>query len=137
MVPTLIRICRIQWWRSLFLFLMGNTFLSKFGPKNQNFQFKLQFGSKGNFNMKNSMVVFNFSLLNQKYSFRENLVPKIKIVSSGWNLVPTIMFITFWDFLKVEQIFLLPQVKRSIIISNKHGIYKLPHELPNDFRLRI
>ena len=35
------------------------------------------------------------------------------------------------------QIFLLPQVKRSAIISHKHGVYKLPHELPNDLRLRI
>ena len=31
-----------------------------------------------------------------------------------------------------DQIFLSPQVKRSVIISNKHGIY----ELPNDARLR-
>ena len=31
----------------------------------------------------------------------------------------------------VEQIFLLPQMKRIVIISNKYGIYKLPHELPN------
>ena len=33
------------------------------------------------------------------------------------------------------QIFLSPQVKRIVIISNKHGIYELPHELPNDLRL--
>ena len=26
MIPKLIRICRIQWWCSLFLFLIGNTF---------------------------------------------------------------------------------------------------------------
>ena len=32
--------------------------------------------------------------------------------------------------------FLSPQVKRIVIISNKHGIYELPHELPNDLRLR-
>ena len=25
--------------------------------------------------------------------------------------------------------------KRSVIISNKHGIYELPHELPNHLRL--
>ena len=25
-----------------------------------------------------------------------------------------------------------PQVKRSLIISNKLGIYELPHELPSD-----
>ena len=34
------------------------------------------------------------------------------------------------------QIFFSPQVKRRAIISNKHGIYELPHELPNDLRLR-
>ena len=35
------------------------------------------------------------------------------------------------------QLFLSPQVKRSVIISYKYGIYKLPHELPNNLRLRI
>ena len=30
------------------------------------------------------------------------------------------------------QIFLSPQVKRIMIIGNKHGIYELLHELPND-----
>ena len=34
------------------------------------------------------------------------------------------------------QIFLSPQVKRSAIISNKHCIYKLPHEMENDLGLR-
>ena len=33
------------------------------------------------------------------------------------------------------QIFLSPQVKRCVIITYKHGIYELPHELPNDLRL--
>ena len=35
------------------------------------------------------------------------------------------------------QIFFSPQVKRSAINSNKQGVYKLPHELPNDLKLRI
>ena len=35
------------------------------------------------------------------------------------------------------QIFLSPQVKRDAIITYKHGIYELPHELRNDLRLRI
>ena len=35
------------------------------------------------------------------------------------------------------QIFFSPHVKRSGIISTKHGIYEVPHELPNDLRLRI
>ena len=30
-----------------------------------------------------------------------------------------------------------PQVKRCAIITYKHGIYKLRHELPNDLKLRI
>ena len=33
-----------------------------------------------------------------------------------------------------DQMFLSPKVKRSAIISNKHGIYEIPHELPNDLR---
>ena len=42
-VPRLIQICRIPWWCLLFLFSTGNTFLGKFGPKNQNCQFELKF----------------------------------------------------------------------------------------------
>ena len=34
------------------------------------------------------------------------------------------------------QNFLSPEVKRCAIISYKHGIYEVPHELPNDLRLR-
>ena len=49
----------------------------------------------------------------------------------------TIMVIIFWDFLTFYQNFLSPQVKQSKIISNKHGIYNLPPELPNDLKLRI
>ena len=47
------------------------------------------------------------------------------------------MVITFWDLLMFYQIFFSPQVKRIAIISNKHGIYELPHELSNDLRLKI
>ena len=35
------------------------------------------------------------------------------------------------------QIFPSPQVKRIVIISNKHDVYELPHKLPNNLRLRI
>ena len=35
------------------------------------------------------------------------------------------------------QIFLSPQVKRSVIISNKIGLDKLPHKMKNDLRLSI
>ena len=35
------------------------------------------------------------------------------------------------------QILLSPQAKRCAIITNKHGIFELLHELPNKLRLRI
>ena len=43
----------------------------------------------------------------------------------------------FRDFSMFYQIFLSPQVKRCAIITYKHGIYELPHYLPNDLKLRI
>ena len=36
-----------------------------------------------------------------------------------------------------HQILLSQQVKRSLIISNKHGIYEVPHEMLNGLRLWI
>ena len=45
------------------------------------------------------------------------------------------MDIIFWDFLILYQIFFSPQVKWSVIISNKHSIYDLSHELSNELRL--
>ena len=36
----------------------------------------------------------------------------------------------------LDKILVSPKVKRIVIISNKHGIYDLPHELPNDVKLR-
>ena len=41
------------------------------------------------------------------------------------------------EFWLLYQIHFTPQVKQSVIISNKHGIYELPQELPNYLRLRI
>ena len=35
------------------------------------------------------------------------------------------------------QIFLSPHVKRCAVITDKHGIYELPRELPNDLRLKL
>ena len=49
--------------------------------------------------------------------------------------VPAICFIIFGDFSMFYQIFLSPQVKRWRIITYKHGIYELLHELPKDLRL--
>ena len=36
-----------------------------------------------------------------------------------------------------NQIFLSSQVKRCAIITYNHDIYGLPHELPDDLRLRF
>ena len=53
-----------------------------------------------------------------------------------WGRETTILVIIFWDILIFDKIFVSPQVKRIVIISNKNGIYELPHELPNELRLR-
>ena len=45
--------------------------------------------------------------------------------------VATISFIIFWDFSMFYQTFLSPPVKRWPIITYKHGMYELPHELPS------
>ena len=55
---------------------------------------------------------------------------KSKFVSNVLSMTVTentIMDIIFEDFLILYQNFFSPQVKRSVIISNKHGIYELPH----------
>ena len=45
------------------------------------------------------------------------------------------MVIAFWDFLIFDQLFLSPQVKWGMIISNSNGMQELAQELPNDFDL--
>ena len=47
------------------------------------------------------------------------------------------MIIILWDFLMFRQLFVSSQVKLSVIISNKQGIYHLPYQLPSDLTLRI
>ena len=46
------------------------------------------------------------------------------------------LVIISWVILMFDKIFVSPQVKPIVIISNKHGIYELPNELPNDLRFR-
>ena len=86
-------------------------------------------------------------LLQQKYTNSnlgrvQNLVNKKSWLHTDYSqkniqIPTTILAIIFWDVLMFHKIFLSPQVKRIVIISNKHGIYELPNELPNDFRVRI
>ena len=51
-----------------FLFSTGNTSLGKFGPKIQNGQFELKFGTKINFNlnMRNSVMMLPYSVFDWK-----------------------------------------------------------------------
>ena len=53
--------------------------LGKFGPKDQNFQFKLKFGSQANSDMKNSKTLFHFSILDGKYLFGQIWFKKSKL----------------------------------------------------------
>ena len=55
-------------------------FLGNFGPKNQNCQFILKFGTWANSNMQNSMAMFNFSAFYWNYPFWANIAQLIKIV---------------------------------------------------------
>ena len=54
-----------------------------------------------------------------------------------WEDATRIIFIIFWDLLTFYQISHSWQVKRCVIITYKHGIYEILHELPIDLRLRI
>ena len=47
---------------TFFSFSQEMHFLGKLGPKNQNCQFKLKFGTKTNSNMQNSIAMFTFSV---------------------------------------------------------------------------
>ena len=47
----------------------------------------------------------------------------------------TIMVIMLLDSLMFDQISLSSQVKGSVIINDKNGMYELPHKLLNEFRL--
>ena len=80
-------ICIIQWYVHFFWFWPQIPFLGRFGPKNQNCQFILKFGTWTNSNMQNSGAMFNFSAFDWNYSFWANLVQIIKIVSLSRNLV--------------------------------------------------
>ena len=53
------------------------------------------------------------------------------------KILQAIIFVIIWNSLMFRQILLWPQVKRCAIMTYKHGIYELPHELPNDLRLKI
>ena len=85
LVHNLIRISRIQWWCSLFMFWANLV------KKKQNCEFKLKFGAKTNSNLQNSIAVFNFSVLDFEYPFGGTLFQKIKIIILSWKFVPRLI----------------------------------------------
>ena len=64
-----------------FVFEWKYPFWANLVQKNQNYQFKLKFGTYTNSNLQNSMVMFTFLSFDQKYFFGANLVQKVKIIS--------------------------------------------------------
>ena len=68
--------------------------------------------------------------------FPVNMSEKFQLLLAKYVIIATIQVIILSYFLMFYQLF-SPQVKRRVIISNKHGIYELPHELPNDLKLKI
>ena len=52
------------------------------------------------------------------------------------SITSTIIFIIILDSLRLHQISFSLKVKRSAIISNKHDIHELLHELSNDLAVR-
>ena len=64
----------------VFCFRLEIPFLCEIGPKIQNYQFKRNFGIKTNLNMRNSMMMFTFSVFDRKYRWAnlvQNFGPEI------------------------------------------------------------
>ena len=76
----------------------------------------------------NTLHLFGKIFLRRMFDWPQLLISLVK--STTMNKI-------FWEFWLLYQIFFSPQVKWSVIISNKHGIHELPHKLPNTLRLRI
>ena len=65
--------------------------LGKFGPKNQNCQFKVKLDTWTNSNMQNSMVIFSSFFFDRKYPFWANSVQNVKIIALSRNLVASLI----------------------------------------------
>ena len=57
-----------------FLFTLEIVFLGKFGPKDEDCQFKLKFSTQNNSNKQNSLMVFTFSIFEWKYPIWASVV---------------------------------------------------------------
>ena len=64
-------------------------FLGKFGPKNENCQFRLEFGTYSNANIKDSMVMLTLSVFGPKNSLLWQICfkkTKMFVEAKIWNL---------------------------------------------------
>ena len=101
------------------------------------FSLRLQF----NIEILLSLVQDVFQKDKVNSSQKKQLFLTVRIVSKRYEKqkknLQKIMDIKRQDILMLSQIFFSPQVKKRVIISNKHGIYELAPELLNKLRLRI
>ena len=94
LIPRLIWISSIQYWCSLFLFLVACIlFLRNLFQKIKIVWRSWKFRVENNSNMQNSMVIFIFYFLDWKYPSWVNLFHKFKIVSLSWNILPRLFWI--------------------------------------------
>ena len=84
-----------------------------------------------NKNMKQCWEVLLFFLESERGFKKVNWILPFENFQTVMSTVTgsTMMDTIFSDFLILYQIFFSPQVKRSVIISNKHGIYELPSDV--------
>ena len=90
-VSRLIRMCRIQWWCSLFHFPPEIPILVKFGTKFKIVSLNWNLVPRPIWICKNQWRCF--FVFYRNYSFWANLIQKIKIVCVNWNLVPILIWI--------------------------------------------
>ena len=81
------------------------SFMVKIGLKNQNYHFKLKYGTSYDLNMPNSMMLFNFFVFGRKYFFGQiwskNQNYHFKLKFGGWlnsNMQNSMMLFTFFVF---------------------------------------
>ena len=80
--------------------------MGKFGPKNQNYQLKLKFGTCTNSDIQNSMVIFTFSVFDRESTFfgkfgpkNQNYQSKLKFGTySNSNMQNSMAMFTFFVF---------------------------------------
>ena len=71
--------------------------------------------------------LINLNIYIMLFKYTLNIYEDHRHISIIYNHFHNILY-----FLMFYQIFLSPQVEGCAIITYKHGIYELPHKLPND-----